>query len=80
MLSPAFRERAQRAVLNLLCAFGCTMLQQGLFQADPMPATSSCRGAEFCVTEVSQLHYGLQCYFQAVKERLMKLKSLMMAV
>ncbi|BDA51611.1 Protein ACTIVITY OF BC1 COMPLEX KINASE 8, chloroplastic [Coccomyxa sp. Obi] len=35
VLSPALRERAQRAVLNLLRAFGCTMLQQGLFQADP---------------------------------------------
>lgn len=35
MLSPALRERMQRAELNLLRAFGCAMLQQGLFQADP---------------------------------------------
>ena len=35
VLSPALRARAQQAVLNLLRAFGCTMLQQGLFQADP---------------------------------------------
>ncbi|CAL8465766.1 g5302 [Coccomyxa elongata] len=35
VLSPPLRERAQRAVLNMLRAFGCTMLQQGLFQADP---------------------------------------------
>ena len=35
VLAPAVRQRAQRAVTNLLHAFGCTMLQQGLFQADP---------------------------------------------